>query len=142
MIFRASRSFLASCSCSRCSAGESTGSTGPAVREIPTRIGATLVMTSFAPKASARSAARSRARRAGSVSSNPTTMVLSFIPSTYPFSLKTSHAQRHVDPEQLLGGCDRPEGLAEVHARERGQILRIDDVVRIPACLDASGVMV
>src|SRR5438128_2310413 len=141
-MLRASRSSLASCSCSRCSAGESTGSIGPALRPAPMRIGATLVTTSFAPKASARSAARSRARRAGSVSSNPTTMVLSFIPSAYPGSLKKSHAERHIDAKLLLGGCDRAERLAEVKARERGQVLRVDDVVRIPARLDAGGVVV
>src|SRR6266550_3453710 len=141
-MLRASRSFPASCSCSRCSSGESTGSIGPALRPAPMRIGATLVTTSFAPKASARSAARSRARRAGSVSSNATTMVLSFIPSAYPVSFETSHAKRHVDPELLLGGCDRPERLTEVHARERGQVLRVDDVVRIAARLDAGGMVV
>src|SRR5216683_6445813 len=141
-MFLASRSSLASWSCSRCSSGVSVGSIGPAVRVIPMRSGATLVTTSFALNASARSAARSSARRAGSVSSNPMTMVLSFIPSLYPVSLKKSYAERHVDPELLLGGSDRSKGLTEVHARERGQVLRVDDVVRIPARLDAGGVVV
>ncbi len=53
-----------------------------------------------------------------------------------------SHAERHIDPELLLGGRDRPECLAQVHASERGQILRIDDVVRGLAPLDAGCVVV
>jgi hypothetical protein len=62
-----------------CSATESTGSIGPAVRPTPMSSGVTLVTINFDPNACASSAARSRARFAGSVSSKPRMMVFIFL---------------------------------------------------------------
>src|SRR5438132_5615039 len=142
-MLRLSRSSRASFSCSRCSFGESAGSSGPAVRPTPTKSGATLVTTSFAPNAWARSAARSRARRAGSVSSNPTTIVFRglVMPGTIRLLLE-SDSLRNVDAQLFLGGRDCAERLAQVQPREGREIPRIDQVVGVPVRLDARRVVV